>query len=154
SGRSSPVMRLNSVDFPAPFGPIMPSASPRATSSATPSTAFSEPNDRARLSSLRITSIVALVSAAISGVSECKSRCAHAGYLFTTSQALSLKRSRICDAAPWRCISSGKRPLEQCRSSGNRLHLAAGRNFRRGLVVGDDDVVLAAVTQPPLTADQ
>ena len=28
SGRSSPVIRLNSVDLPAPFGPMMPSASP------------------------------------------------------------------------------------------------------------------------------
>jgi hypothetical protein len=27
----------------------------------------------------------------------------------------------------------------------DRLHLAADGNFRRGLVVGDDDVVLAAV---------
>src|SRR6202161_2280712 len=31
SGRSMPVMRLNKVDLPAPFGPMMPSASPRAS---------------------------------------------------------------------------------------------------------------------------
>ena len=31
SGRSMPVIRLNSVDLPAPFGPMMPSASPRAS---------------------------------------------------------------------------------------------------------------------------
>src|ERR1700723_954831 len=31
SGRSMPVMRLNRVDLPAPFGPMMPSASPRAS---------------------------------------------------------------------------------------------------------------------------
>src|SRR5262249_4616905 len=55
SGRSSPVMRLNSVDLPAPFGPMMPSASPAATSRLTPSTALSEPNDRVRFSSFRIT---------------------------------------------------------------------------------------------------
>src|SRR4029077_17639476 len=55
SGRMSPVIRLNNVDLPAPFGPMMPSASPGATSRLTPSTAFSEPNDRVRLSSLRIT---------------------------------------------------------------------------------------------------
>ena len=55
SGFCSPVMRLNSVDLPAPFGPMMPSASPGATSSSTPSTALSEPNDFVRLFNFRIT---------------------------------------------------------------------------------------------------
>src|ERR1700733_5903219 len=55
SGVCSPVMRLNSVDLPAPLGPIMPSASPCATSRCERSTAFSEPNDLVRLSSVRIT---------------------------------------------------------------------------------------------------
>ena len=36
-------MALNSVDFPAPFGPMMPRISPRATAKETPSTARSPP---------------------------------------------------------------------------------------------------------------
>ena len=36
-------------------------------------------------------------------------------------------------------------PPDDANRSGDRLHLAADRDFRRGLVVGDDDVVLAAV---------
>src|SRR5208283_5663740 len=39
-------------------------------------------------------------------------------------------------------------------TSADRLHLTAGRDFRSGLVVGNDDVVLVATTQPPLTADE
>src|ERR1700759_5242305 len=79
-------MRLNSVDLTAQFGPMMPSASPRATSSATPSTALSEPNDRARLSSLRITLVVARMSGAISGSLSANPayRYAHAGYVSDT----------------------------------------------------------------------
>src|ERR1700728_423653 len=55
SGCNRPVIRLNNVDLPAPFGPMMPSASPRATSRLTPSTALSEPNDLVKLANLRIT---------------------------------------------------------------------------------------------------
>src|SRR5258708_40080127 len=35
-----------------------------------------------------------------------------------------------------------------------RLHFAAGRNVRRSPVVGDDDIVLVAVLDAPLPADQ
>ncbi len=40
-----PVIRLNSVDLPAPFGPMMPKACPRGTSKVTPSVTFNAPND-------------------------------------------------------------------------------------------------------------
>ena len=47
---------------------------------------------------------------------------------------------------------------KSCRLSmsilGDRLPSAARRNIRRGLVVGDDEIVAAAVLQPPLAADQ
>src|SRR5208283_2168149 len=39
-------------------------------------------------------------------------------------------------------------------TSADRLHVTAGRDFRSGLVVGNDDVVLVATAQPPLTADE
>ncbi len=45
SGRILPVIRLNRVDFPAPFGPMMPSASPSASSKLTASVTFSAPKD-------------------------------------------------------------------------------------------------------------
>src|SRR5262245_1127205 len=38
--------------------------------------------------------------------------------------------------------------------SADRLHLAGCRNDRRGAVVGDHDVVLVALLEPPLAADQ
>ena len=41
----SPETRLNSVVFPAPFGPITPRASPAATVTLTPSTALSAPKN-------------------------------------------------------------------------------------------------------------
>src|ERR1700733_10716113 len=157
SGRSTPVMRLNSVDLPAPFGPMMPSASPRATSSATPSTALSEPNDRARLSSLRITSRPSRTSdqtQTIFGVSRAQRSTIVMRCRTGTLCAPSLLRFRICDASLPRCIASGQRVLNESRTSGDRLHLAADRYFRRGFFVGDDDVVFIAVSQPPLAADQ
>ncbi len=48
-----PAIRLNKVDFPAPFGPMMPTASPAATLKSMPSAALSEPKDleRRRVSS-------------------------------------------------------------------------------------------------------
>src|SRR5882757_23203 len=52
SGVRWPATRLNSVDFPAPFGPRMPSASPSWSERLRPSTAFSAPNDRVMPSSL------------------------------------------------------------------------------------------------------
>jgi hypothetical protein len=39
-----PVMRLNSVDLPAPFGPMMPSAAPSPTAKEIPSANVSAPN--------------------------------------------------------------------------------------------------------------
>ena len=42
-GATSPVIKLNIVVLPAPFGPITPSASPSATVSLTVSTALSAP---------------------------------------------------------------------------------------------------------------
>src|ERR1700733_10742228 len=38
--------------------------------------------------------------------------------------------------------------------SSDRFHVAADWDLRRGLVVGDDDFVLVAVTQAPLAADE
>src|ERR1700683_2899681 len=125
SGVCRPVMRLNSVDLPAPFGPIMPSASPGATSRCESSTAFSEPNDLFRLSSVRITRPPSEVAAA------------H----FWTALPISLSQRATGSPARTRRLS-------------DRLHLAADRNFRRRFVVGDDDVVFAAVAQAPLAADQ
>ena len=45
SARSSPVMRLKSVVFPAPFGPMMPRSSRLPSSRLSRSTTFSAPND-------------------------------------------------------------------------------------------------------------
>src|SRR5215469_7321928 len=47
-GLSTPVIRLNSVDFPAPFGPMTARTSPSSTCIATWSTATSPPNRRVR----------------------------------------------------------------------------------------------------------
>src|SRR5438270_11192971 len=49
-GSSMPVIRLNSVDFPAPFGPMTARTSPSSTRIATWSTATSPPNRRVRSS--------------------------------------------------------------------------------------------------------
>ena len=43
SGATSPVIRLNIVDLPAPFGPITPSASPSSTARVRLSVALSAP---------------------------------------------------------------------------------------------------------------
>src|SRR3954453_904237 len=48
-GRQSPESRLKSVVFPAPFGPMMPSNSPSATSSETSATIFAPPMSSPRL---------------------------------------------------------------------------------------------------------
>ena len=42
-GRSSPAMRLSSVDFPLPDGPMMATTSPAATSRLTSATAAGAP---------------------------------------------------------------------------------------------------------------
>ena len=42
-GAVAPVISENSVVLPAPFGPMMPSASPSAIDSETPSVTTSEP---------------------------------------------------------------------------------------------------------------
>src|SRR5258708_28001789 len=46
SGVSSPVIRLNSVDLPAPFGPITLTSSPSEIDRSTPFTAVSPPKRR------------------------------------------------------------------------------------------------------------
>src|SRR5687767_8783990 len=51
SGATSPVIRLKSVDFPAPFGPMTASASPSATDSVMPSATLSAPYDLSTRSS-------------------------------------------------------------------------------------------------------
>src|SRR6059058_1754696 len=50
-GSSMPVIRLNSVDFPAPFGPITARTSPSATRIVTRSTATRPPKRRVSSSS-------------------------------------------------------------------------------------------------------
>src|SRR5207244_2711964 len=44
-GASAPAIRLSSVVFPEPFGPMMPSRSPSARSKLTSLTARTPPND-------------------------------------------------------------------------------------------------------------
>ncbi len=56
SGFNAPVRRLNSVDFPAPLGPISPVIAPRLISSDTVSTARNSPKLRLRPSMDRIAS--------------------------------------------------------------------------------------------------
>ena len=46
SGGSWPPIRLNSVDLPAPLGPMTPRSSPGATSRSTSRTAYTPPNER------------------------------------------------------------------------------------------------------------
>ncbi|MDT4830779.1 hypothetical protein FQZ97_642550 [compost metagenome] len=43
SGATPPAIRLNSVLLPAPFGPMMPSASPGASARLMSSVTFTEP---------------------------------------------------------------------------------------------------------------
>src|ERR1700693_604170 len=113
AGRSSPAMRLTSVDLPAPFGPMMPTASPGAMARSRWAAACTEPKDLERR---RISRIIALIA---NGAGRCP--------------------------APHR---------PDYRGSGDRLHLAADRDRGRGLIVGDDDVVLVAPLDAPLGGDQ
>src|SRR5262245_24849504 len=53
-GRSTPVRQLNSVDFPAPFGPMTARISPGATASETWLSAVRPPNRTVRPSVRRI----------------------------------------------------------------------------------------------------
>src|SRR5580704_14724070 len=57
SGASPPAIRLKSVVLPAPFGPIMPSASPGATDRSISSAAITEPKvlRRPLIFSMRLT---------------------------------------------------------------------------------------------------
>src|SRR5262245_43113563 len=48
SGESSPVIRLNSVVFPAPLGPMMSRRSPGSTDRLTPAVTRRPPNDLSR----------------------------------------------------------------------------------------------------------
>src|SRR6267142_7264437 len=57
SARRSPLIRLNSVVLPAPLGPRMPSVSPVATDSVTPSATLSAPKLLLMFSSARMTAI-------------------------------------------------------------------------------------------------
>src|SRR5579862_4504538 len=45
-GRSNPLSTFTSVDFPAPFGPISPTTSPRPSSSVTSLSAWTPAKDR------------------------------------------------------------------------------------------------------------
>src|SRR5262249_30352298 len=98
-GDRPPAIRLNSVVLPAPFGPMMPTASPLAL-------------ERSRSSA-------------------------------TTIDPKLFRRP----------ATSSNMVVRGATRSGNRLHLAADRNCRRQLVVGDHDVVLA-VLEAPLAADE
>src|SRR3989442_4267749 len=53
-GRSTPVRQLKKVDFPAPFGPMIPRISPRGTERVTLLTAARPPNRTVSASVLRI----------------------------------------------------------------------------------------------------
>src|SRR6185436_10381397 len=62
SARRSPLIRLNSVVLPAPLGPSMPSVSPAATDSVTPSATLSAPKLLLMLSSARMAAILLEIS--------------------------------------------------------------------------------------------
>ena len=53
-GRSTPVRQLKKVDFPAPFGPMIPRISPRGTEMLTLLTAARPPNRTVSASVFRI----------------------------------------------------------------------------------------------------
>src|SRR5262245_24833071 len=132
-GARSPAIRLNSVVFPAPFGPMMPSASPCMTSRSIASAALTEPKERVRpLSSRRF-----------------MRRRPHPGLPPLRGGRRSNTSPRLRGKVGWGC-----RRARAVRRLSDRLHLPARRNVRRRLVVGDDDVVLAAVLEPPLAADE
>src|SRR5262245_9008354 len=98
-GATAPSMRLNSVVLPAPFGPMMPTASPGAIARSRSSATMIEPK-----------------------------------FFLRPTTSSSMTGQRIA-------------------RSGDGLHLAADRDRRRRLVVGDDDIVFP-VLEPPLAADE
>src|ERR1700751_544018 len=125
-----PAIRLNMVDLPAPFGPMMPRASPSLTSKVTASATFSAPK-------LFDTS--------------CSCRIGISSYLGLTGS----RRSFAPAGLPRRTKigGAGVKP-RRAHHSDDRLHLAGGGYVRRRLVVGDDEVVASALLQPPLPSNE
>src|ERR1700675_3297699 len=120
SGASPPAIRLNSVVLPAPFGPMMPSASPGATDRSISSAAMTDPKLLRR------------------------------PLIFSMRLSLATRRTNRNEIAKLHrtCL------VRLALLSTDQLHFAAGGNVRRSAVVGDDDVVLVAVLDAPLPADQ
>src|SRR5262245_35442922 len=146
-----PAIRLKSVVLPAPLGPMMPTASPRATPRSTASAALTEPKDLER----------PLISRSIAA-RQLEPPVIPDGALRAKGERRSDPGPREADSDSFRevpdslaCGSvSGMTGVSASGASGDRLHLAAHRDVGGCLVLGDDDVVAVAVPDPPLAADE
>src|SRR6476646_10508885 len=112
--------RLTSVVLPAPFGPMIPSASPGATDRSILSATITDPKLLRR------------------------------PLIFNMRLSLATRRANPNTIVGLRRARSARLAL----ISTDRLHFTAGRNVGSSPVLGDHDVVLVAVLDPPLPADQ
>src|SRR5262245_3707601 len=126
SGGTVPAAMPNNVVLPAPFGPIMPSASPSRSARSTPSATTTAPNRFEMFSSARTGAIVT-------------SLCSHA-------RAWPRIPIRKAKRLPKR--DGPDKPGHDARESGNRLQFASKRNIWRGLVLGDDQIEFAVLSLP------
>src|SRR5262245_42656731 len=129
SGTTVPHAMPNNVVLPAPFGPMMPSASPSASTRSIACATITAPNRLEIFSKARMEAMRTLLSGRVAP--------AQAGPRF----------QRPPCKAPWRpaCAVTTARIRPPSRQ---QLQLAAHRNFRRGLVGGDDQVELVGLALP------
>ena len=120
-GRSKPVMRLTSVDLPAPFGPIRPTTSCCRSSSVTSSTACTPSNERETESARSVPCGAGLsagwlragssfrhgTAVAPDGARDHRGSC-HVAQIFGTT--LAVTEPTTCSLLPWILITRYWRP--------------------------------------------
>src|SRR5262249_47653154 len=139
SGRAVPLAMPNSVVLPAPFGPMMPSASPSASAMSISCAMTTAPKrleifSKARIGDMFILAATSTLSSPRKGGPSIHRR---RGYAV----------ARSCHSE----TSGGTGPRRAGTTIGDlrqQRQLPAGGDLRRGLVGGDDEVELVALALP------
>src|SRR5262245_6522513 len=126
SGGTVPAAMPNKGVLPAPFGPMMPSASPSRSARSTPSATTTAPNRLDTFSSARTGAMVT-------------SLCCHA----RTWPRIPIRKAKRLPKRDGR-----DKPGYGACESGKRLQFASERNIRCGLVFGYDQIELAVLSLP------
>src|SRR5947208_3613430 len=143
SGATVPLAMPNSVVLPAPFGPIIPRASPSASRRSSPSATTTAPKRLEIFSKARIGGIQSSAAGAAASITSTQ----HA-FPQAATDCLSL----VPGQAGIRRSQPGAGPLffrpDARKRLGQELQFATHRNRGRGLVRGNDQVETVALALP------